>query len=180
MNEPLHFDDFKERFGGLDRSAFLQEFRSPFLVIQFGGADKALVEDGQTKGELPTWDRTSWETEGLQGGLQSVVFPVIKTDRNEESEVIIFGRAAENDVPIPHPSISKRHAYFRMDPETGSVTVEEAGSTYGTLLNGEPLVKEREVTIENRATFVFAGSALATFFDPPGLFEFLHPEENPE
>jgi hypothetical protein len=172
----MQFDEFKERFGGLDRPAFLAEFKTPFLVIQYGGVEGGEPDDGKTKSELPSWDRTSWDTEGLAGGLQSVVFPIKKSDRNEEAEVIILGRSGENDLPIPHPSISKRHAYFRIDPETEKVTVEEAGSTYGTLLNGEPLVKERPVALENRATFVFAGSALATFFDPRGLYEFLHPE----
>ena len=40
--------------------------------------------------------------------------------------------------------------------------------------------EKRRVALENRATFVFAGSALATFFDPRGLYEFLHPEGDAE
>ena len=172
--------DFKTQYEGMSRGEFLGKFSVPFLVVQFGGAGEKLPDHGEPGKGIPKWDRTSWDTKDLKGGLQAIVAQLTKSDRNDEKDVIVLGRVEECDVVIPHPSISKRHLLFHIDTENGDVTVEEAGSTYGTLLDGEPLIKGSTVLLENQATFIIAGSALASFFTPESLFDFFQPTENPD
>jgi hypothetical protein len=51
------------------------------------------------------------------------------------------GRAEDNDVVIPDPNISRRHA--RLERHDNGFAVEDLGSTNGTLLDGAPIGRER-------------------------------------
>jgi pSer/pThr/pTyr-binding forkhead associated (FHA) protein len=51
------------------------------------------------------------------------------------------GRAEDNDVVIPDPNISRRHA--RLERHDNGFVVEDLGSTNGTLLDGAPIGRER-------------------------------------
>ncbi|MCB1151604.1 FHA domain-containing protein, partial [bacterium] len=44
------------------------------------------------------------------------------------------GRAAESDLVLPHPSVSRRHAV--LECRDGSVVLEDLGSHNGTRVNG--------------------------------------------
>jgi sigma-B regulation protein RsbU (phosphoserine phosphatase) len=48
-----------------------------------------------------------------------------------------LGRASDNDVSIPDPSLSRRHA--RLELKDGDVWLEDLGSRNGTCVNGEPI-----------------------------------------
>ncbi|MFR9723849.1 FHA domain-containing protein [Streptomyces sp. MS19] len=49
-----------------------------------------------------------------------------------------IGRSAQADVPLDDPDISRAHCTLTVGPD-GSVTVTDAGSTNGTLLDGRPV-----------------------------------------
>ncbi|CAN5738433.1 hypothetical protein BH20ACT11_BH20ACT11_03470 [soil metagenome] len=51
------------------------------------------------------------------------------------------GRAEDNDIVIPDPNISRRHA--RLERHDSGFAVEDLGSTNGTLLDGAPIGRER-------------------------------------
>jgi adenylate cyclase len=57
---------------------------------------------------------------------------------------ILIGRAAICDLVISAPTISRQHANVRLT--NGRVFVSDAGSTYGTLVNGMPITGEHELT----------------------------------
>jgi FHA domain len=53
-----------------------------------------------------------------------------------------IGRLGSSDgieIPIQDPTVSSRHATLNVDPATGSIVVEDAGSTNGTFVNDEPV-----------------------------------------
>jgi pSer/pThr/pTyr-binding forkhead associated (FHA) protein len=53
-----------------------------------------------------------------------------------------IGRLGSSDgieIPIQDPTVSSRHATLIVDPATGSIVVEDAGSTNGTFVNDEPI-----------------------------------------
>jgi hypothetical protein len=53
-----------------------------------------------------------------------------------------IGRLGSSDgieIPIQDPTVSSRHATLNVDPATGSIVVEDAGSTNGTFVNDEPI-----------------------------------------
>lgn len=54
----------------------------------------------------------------------------------------MIGRLGSNDgieIPIQDPTVSSRHATIIVDPASGSIVVEDAGSTNGTFVNDEPI-----------------------------------------
>src|SRR5262245_44677243 len=55
----------------------------------------------------------------------------------------LIGRAAICDLVISAPTISRQHARVRLTE--GRVFVSDAGSTYGTLVNGKPITGEHEL-----------------------------------
>jgi hypothetical protein len=67
------------------------------------------------------------------------------------------GRSDENDVVIPDPNVSRRHA--RLSRLDNGFVVEDLGSTNGTLLDGAPIDRER---IEDGDELTF-GQSVARF-----------------
>jgi adenylate cyclase len=55
----------------------------------------------------------------------------------------LIGRASTCDLVISAPTISRHHARIRL--ESGRVFVSDAGSTYGTIIEGEPITNETEL-----------------------------------
>jgi hypothetical protein len=51
------------------------------------------------------------------------------------------GRSQENDIVVPDPNVSRRHA--RLSRADNGFIVEDLGSTNGTLLDGAPIDRER-------------------------------------
>src|SRR5262245_59478981 len=55
----------------------------------------------------------------------------------------LIGRAPTCDLVINAPTISRQHARVRLT--SGKVFVSDAGSTYGTMINGVAITSEREL-----------------------------------
>ena len=55
-----------------------------------------------------------------------------------EADVIALGREADNTIVLDNPRISRYHARLRISP-TGTVLLEDLGSTNGTFIAGQPL-----------------------------------------
>jgi hypothetical protein len=75
------------------------------------------------------------------------------------------GRSQENDIVIPDPNVSRKHA--RLSRADNGYVVEDLGSTNGTLLDGAPIDRER---IESGDELTF-GQSTARFvrrIDSPG------------
>jgi hypothetical protein len=70
-----------------------------------------------------------------------VVFLVKKADArpNPFEEGISLGRAAVNDVVLPHKSVSRFHAYLQREPTSERWALADAASRNGTQADGVPL-----------------------------------------
>ncbi|MHC4778319.1 MAG: FHA domain-containing protein [Planctomycetota bacterium] len=171
MDFHLPLTTFREKTAGLDRDAFHSKYKDPFLLIDMGqedmdaGAFQTL--DGTAKPDRPT-EPISRRT-GKPASAMAV--PMVKSDRNTFENMVTLGRASNNDVVVPHPSISKFHAFFRIDGTSGSVS--DAGSSYGTILNGRELGKGESAPLESGSTLQFAKSVTAKFYSPSAFYEFL-------
>jgi len=64
------------------------------------------------------------------------------------------GRAADNDLPLDHPSISKIHAAMRMNSD-GTIILADTGSTNGTFVNGRRIAYGEARAIETGDTIAF-------------------------
>lgn len=69
-----------------------------------------------------------------------------------------IGRADANDITIPDPYVSGRHAQIEASEE--SVTLTDLGSTNGTMLDGNQLAKGLPVELPSNATIQFGNVQL--------------------
>ncbi len=98
--------------------------------------------------------------EAKRHGLAREVVELILEDRSYPLEghgPWTVGRSQENDIVVPDPNVSRRHA--RLSRADNGFVVEDLGSTNGTLLDGAPIDRER---IESGDELTF-GQATARF-----------------
>lgn len=67
---------------------------------------------------------------------------------------INIGRAADNDVQLDHPSVSKIHSAMRMNAD-GTLIIADTGSTNGTFINGRRIAYGEARAIEAGDTVAF-------------------------
>jgi Protein of unknown function (DUF3662)/FHA domain len=82
--------------------------------------------------------------EARRHGLAREVVELVTDDRNYPLDgpgPWTIGRSQENDIVIPDPNVSRRHA--RLSRADNGYIVEDLGSTNGTLLDGAPIDRER-------------------------------------
>lgn len=118
-------EDFEERHG----SAFLL-LSAAELAMPSGPAttEVRLLMDGEHVHASST------------ANLSLVVFPVRRTGRSV-GHLVTIGRASNNDVAIPDVSISRFHAFLK-EADAGRWQLQDAGSTNGTLVNGNPIARQ--------------------------------------
>jgi ABC-type multidrug transport system ATPase subunit/pSer/pThr/pTyr-binding forkhead associated (FHA) protein len=74
------------------------------------------------------------ETEKGEGSAMAMAEAAVQ-GLNLDKPVITIGRAPGNDLVLPHPSVSGRHAQVSKQPD-GKFQIRDLGSTNGTFLNG--------------------------------------------
>lgn len=91
---------------------------------------------------------------------EAALWRVQKSDRNGWRRRISLGRAPDNDIVIPHLSVSKLHAHFhggtlvRLSPlHNAELLLSDAGSVNGTVLGGRRL-------LSGEAEPVFSGNRI--------------------
>jgi hypothetical protein len=109
-----------------DESALAAAVTTPVLVWEAG-----LLDDGdwtERPAQVPTADNP-------------VVFLLKKSETrpNPFEEGISVGRAAVNDVVLPHKSISRFHAYLQCEATSDRWALADAASRNGTFADGVPL-----------------------------------------
>ncbi|MDP2341289.1 MAG: FHA domain-containing protein [Deltaproteobacteria bacterium] len=97
-------------------------------------------------------------------------FVLKKRPGNGFAETIFLGRSTSNDVCLPHASVSKLHARVRIVPE--GATLEDAGSSNGTVMNGDVVIPGIEVPLGSGDHLRF-GAVMLQAFDPRRLFSVL-------
>lgn len=83
---------------------------------------------------------------------------------------ITLGRTGNNDVAIQAPDISKYHGFLT---QSGALyAYADAGSTYGSFLNGKRLASGERTTLTSHDVLTVASVEL-TFYDPAALHSHL-------
>ena len=80
-------------------------------------------------------------------------------------DLIVIGRAVENDIVVTSKRVSREHACVRRDG--WRVVLEDMGSTNGTFLNDERLLSPVALHDEDR---IKVGDVVLTFHDPDITF----------
>lgn len=129
----------------------------------------------------PTGPRAT-QVQGLPGAeapsehtahLSLIVYPVKRTERSVFPFVTV-GRTQNNDVVLPEVTVSRFHAFFKRN-EQGVFTLQDAGSTNGTAVNGAEVPAQgagSAVTVKSGDNVRF-GSLELTFLSVAALREFI-------
>jgi len=97
------------------------------------------------------------------------VYPVKKSGRNKFGNVITLGRAANNDVIVSEPSVSKFHAYFNERLDSGGFELVDAGSTFGTKVKEFRLEPDQPHPLRSGDKITLGEAVLLTFYLPADL-----------
>jgi hypothetical protein len=100
-----------------------------------------------------------------------LVLPVRKTGVNLYQDKITVGRASNNDVILPSPSVSKFHAYFRRGDD-GRFVLTDGGSKNGTFINWQPLAARKSAALSDGMELIF-GEVSTRYHEAGGFFDFL-------
>jgi hypothetical protein len=170
----LSFQEFAKRYASLPKEQFLSTFTVPILVIDFEGVVDVPDKLKGTAGPPPLNALTQF-TPGYDEKMDKVVVvPLVKSDRNKVPNAVTLGRAVTNDVVLPHGVVSKVHAVFKKNPDTGQFTITDAKSRYGTAVNGKPLLPAEPFPVTSKANVVFARFVQGIFFSPADFFQHMH------
>ncbi|HEU4494863.1 MAG TPA: DUF3662 and FHA domain-containing protein [Rubrobacteraceae bacterium] len=106
--------------------------------------------------------------EAQRHGLAREVVEVVTKDASfplEGRGPWTVGRSQENDIVIPDPNVSRKHA--RLSRADNGYVVEDLGSTNGTLLDGAPIDRER-IDSGDELTFGQSTARFVRRIDSPG------------
>jgi hypothetical protein len=137
---PTFLSDFADDLKRLGDDQFVQSH--PHTVLVVTGVAGALAE------QVPLNRTMVTEPAGLSVqavvGLIGRVFPLEKGKYSSPGPITV-GRTPDNDVTIPESSISARHCIIRI--LGAQITISDAGSTNGTLVNGVKLPARKAQTV---------------------------------
>lgn len=162
--------EFGAIYGRMKRDRFLKEFKDPVLVVDVKGAVFG-SQDFEVVAAARVDDPTVMEIEEKAWTKQFVAF-VRKEGRNDVSRITL-GRLPENDIVLPHPSISKLHAHLDHDDRRGAWSISDAGSRFGTSVAGARVQPEAPARLESGAVIRFADTLPATFYTSADFYDFL-------
>jgi hypothetical protein len=169
-------DFYVEKYGEMPQNRFVGMHPFPFLLIEL--REGRVTESGGFETVSPdTNAKVSSSSSGrflnFTPAAEVAVVPVIKSDRNNYHDSITLGRSVINDIVIHYAWVSRLHAFFRKNPDTGEYAIQDAGSAHGTTLDRVPLKPGEPETMESGQILIFSKAIRATFFTPPDLYVYI-------
>lgn len=153
----IELEDFLQGIQHLTKERFCESFDHPFLVQSSMGQN--LTDDSffdtayEDTDKLPVADRQA-----------CLVFPIVKRAVNSFTGMITIGRTPNNDFVIPHPLVSKFHAYFRL--EGGQWKIRDGGSKNKTYIANQVMEPNTDYRLIDKAMVSFSKSVNFLFMEP--------------
>jgi hypothetical protein len=170
---PRDLEDYCSRYpdAALVRNASSRD-RDPGLDIDArpDGESTTAIPLEPPVAPIASGDRLS-ETPRPEADDRSQVIFLTKTVRNPFKNMITLGRAANNDVQIDHPTVSKAHVAFLREDDRWSVL--DHGSTNGTVVNRVRLPKNSATPLADGASIQLGDEIVLRFYTPAGMFRLL-------
>jgi pSer/pThr/pTyr-binding forkhead associated (FHA) protein len=165
--------DYLEQAHSMDRETFVARNPVPVLIRQ-----KELTT-GDPRNEYRSTLKFKVDQETKEVRLEPLppsptdsVTPLIKVSSDSFADKILVGRTESNDIPIPHLTVSKHHAFFQSDQEANRYSVTDTGSTNGTKLNAQPIAPKEARYLTDGDQIAF-GDINFTYYTPGGLYDLL-------
>lgn len=142
-------------------------------LVATGGAGFGLQTGTVERPSLDALQQVQRYLQALDEGAQSLlVFRLLKQAANPFKSWVTVGRARNNDIVLPVPSISKLHAYFSRPHEGGPWTVTDSGSRNGTAVNGAAIAPQQAIEIRS-GDLITLGTLSLTHYDADDLYRLL-------
>ena len=172
----LQIDAVMQHASTVERADFLIGYPNPVFVA-------GEVKDGRLirlvdRGNYGTHQYLSVST--MLGSKKEATSPVrfipirhrTIDDEQPVDQWMQVGRTSDSEIMINDYTISKRHARVRHARGRGGYMLEDLGSTNGTWINGERLLKDAAVRIQSADTIRF-GRHVFTFYLARDFYDFL-------
>lgn len=167
----LKLQDVQSRYGALTREEFVKKVQCEWLVTDYileNFNDDAKTTVFQFRNQQTLEEMSREQNFNLQSNL--ILYPIIKRIPNAATPIITMGRAKSNDIFILDKSISKVHAYFGFNAETGRRTISDMDSTNGTFLGGERLIPNVAYSLKTGDRLIF-GQLAYSYYTPKSFYE---------
>ena len=161
--EALGLSRYAQRFFSEGAPWFLESLSCPLLVWTVRGADAEGWVKTQSQLSLP---------EPTRG--EPLVFELRKDPErsNPFALGVTLGRTANNDIVVPHPSVSRFHGYFQLDPRNQGWTLTDAESKNGSFSGDQRLIPTRPLALADASRLRF-GEADVRFYLREGFLSYL-------
>lgn len=167
---------------GLDHDSFMGAFPHALLVLdEIGDADS---EVGQFQTIAAKVEPEPAGPQGraltkllgkLPGGSGQKWVAPLDNRAKKFACILTVGRAANSDMRINVPSLSKFHAYFTHVAKDGCWYLADANSSNGTFINGRELpTSHGKVRLENGSFIRFGPDVTGHFYEAQAFWELLH------
>jgi len=173
---PQDLGSYKEEARSIDSSEFESRRPHPFLLYARSSLwDTALISEvmqGQG-GETRVVDYNL-----ITGGM-SFLAPIRKLQGTDEDKPVYLGRIpAGNDVVVPVPSVSSKHAEFFAPTQDGAPWgIMDLGSRNGTYIQEDKLAHHLPKPINDGQYLRLGGNLIAWFLSPTRLWQVLQDED---
>lgn len=157
--------DFMDAARTQSAETFEKRFACPFLL------GREVLEEGFSFATaIASIDEMSRSEQRESLRIRDWVLPVQRPEGNSKvgSLRVFVGRASNNDISIPHPTVSKLHAYLTL--EQGRWWVVDVGSSNGTTVNGTKAPARAKTALYDKDVVVF-GRCAFSFLLPRSLYE---------
>lgn len=156
-------EEFAAGHAHLDAGAFLDVVVDPYLLTSDAGATPDPVASATTV-------RVGGVRRSDGEGSTFVLYPVRRrAGADVMPGMVSLGRAPSCDLVLGHPRLSRFQAFFRR--VHGRWHVDDACSTNGTTVDGQPVVQGRSTALSPGSRIVLADAVEVVFLDPVALFE---------
>ncbi|MHC4599553.1 MAG: FHA domain-containing protein [Planctomycetota bacterium] len=173
MDQPKNLSEFRQEFGRMPRAAFLARFYDPFLLVSMSvpvsGPGSLQDEEQKSPSKSTIADLKQRKTTVVI----TKVMPLVQRNTGESEGTLTVGRAEDNDVVVPHRCVSRHHAALEVDVSSDAFTVSDVGSSYGSVVDGEPLTKGVKKTIQSGSTVVLGQVVQCVLLTPEHLYNYL-------
>jgi hypothetical protein len=171
----LPIDDFLEKSRWMQEAEFCKEVPSGVFLCEPdapvmdatsvpGASPTRYTQTIDTSEAIPDWARGA----RTPGNEVYYVVPLTKRPRVPYPERILVGRTDQNDIVIPHMSISRSHAYISLGEHCFLVDV---GSKHGTFMGDERLLANTPYSLAPGKRLRF-GEVLTMFLTATRFFHY--------
>ncbi|MEZ4270004.1 MAG: FHA domain-containing protein [Myxococcota bacterium] len=165
------FNQFVVTVASKSRSQFIVEHPAPMLTL-FSPLDA--MEDEWTFNTSTSSMRhvqtLEKEVKLAQDAANYHAFTISKSACSPFQKRISVGRASNNDIALPHRSVSKIHAYVILDEV--QATLQDANSRNGTFVDNRRLLSDKATKINSGDILTFGAISL-TFLDAGAFYDLM-------